>query len=83
MAVLPTIVILIGSASQNVQPDWTAFLPTLICGGLYLPVLIVLSGGLTTFITSAWPILFSRFKCQAAVPVVVVSLHRQALRHGI
>lgn len=71
LAVLPTIVILISSASQNVQPDWTAFLPTLICGGLYLPVLIVLSGVLTTFITSAWTILFKRLTGQAAVPVVV------------
>ncbi len=60
LAVLPTVAIIIGNASQNIQPDWTAFLPMLVCGGLYLPVLIVLSGVLTTWLTSNWTVLFNR-----------------------
>ena len=70
LAVLPTVAIIIGNASQNVQPDFSAFLPALVCGGLYLPVLIVLSGVLTTWLTSGWTVLFNRLQAPAQPEVI-------------
>lgn len=69
LAVLPAMFILIGNAAQNVQPDITAFLPSLICGLVYLPVLLVLQGILQTWTTSAWTLAFRQLT--GAQPAVV------------
>jgi len=58
LAVLPTLALLIGSAAQNVQPDLGTFLPAIICGALYFPVLLILQGVLNTWLTSAWTLAF-------------------------
>lgn len=70
LAVLPTMAIIIGNAAQNVQPNFSAFLPALVCGGLYLPVLIVLSGVLTTWLTSGWTVLFNQLHAPAQAEVI-------------
>ncbi len=69
LAVLPALFVLIGNAAQNVQPDITAFLPSLICGLVYLPVLLVLQGILETWTTSAWTLAFRQLT--GAQPAVV------------
>lgn len=67
LAVLPTVFVLIGSAAQNTQPDLAAFLPSIVCGALYLPVLIVLQGVLNTWSTSAWTLAFRQLTGAQAV----------------
>ncbi len=67
LAVLPTLFILIGNAAQNTQPDLAAFLPSIVCGALYLPVLIVLGGILNTWSTSAWTLAFRQLTGAQAV----------------
>ncbi len=60
VAVVPLVVNLIQLDRTNALPDLNTFLPTLICGGLYLPVLILLDGVLRTWTTAAWTLAYER-----------------------
>jgi hypothetical protein len=60
---------LIELARTNATPDLNTFLPTLICSGLYLPVVIVLDGVLRTWTTAAWTVAYERLTGSAPAAV--------------
>jgi len=71
LAFAPTLVLLIEAGARNANPDLGTFLPTIICCGLYVPVLWVLSGVLTTWTTTIWTLAFRRLTGAASAPVAV------------
>ena len=65
-AAIPAFLSLVGYASERPFLGNTGLIITLVCGAAYLPVLIVLSGVLQTWITSVWVLAYQQFTRPAA-----------------
>jgi hypothetical protein len=60
--------VFIGMTSGTTSPLWLAG----ICCAIYLPILLVLNGILTSFVQSAWTLTYMRLtKLQDEAPVVI------------
>jgi hypothetical protein len=62
---------LLAVAFSQPDPELTAFLPTIACFVLYLPVLIVLGGVLKTYVSAVWTLTYRRLTGASVASIAV------------